>query len=318
MSVLAKIEPKALAVVEPVIQGELVFSDEKVELIKKNICATATQPEFDLFLSVCQRLRLDPLAKQIYWMKDKAGRVSTITAADGFRLIAQRTGEYEGQTAPQWCGPDGVWRDVWLGTGQPFAARVGVHRKGFREPLYAVARFSSYSKGTGQWPAMGDVMIAKCAEVLALRRAFPNELSGVYAIEEMEQAGFSTKEHDTAPAALSAVLATPDAERKERSEAQQTKLNLDTALANDWIKMIDKFADANEFERWCHYHGFVLRGIHTNAKSRVWTALRHAAERMGIAESLIGPMVTAAPPQYDECDDDGVVNGEVMEGEAAQ
>ena len=175
------------------------YLTEKAALVRELYAPGTSDLEFEHFVEVCATRGLNPLAKQIYcvmrWDGKQKREVPTIqTSIDGYRLIAQRTGQYRGQVGPQWCGADGVWREVWLETQPPAAARVGVIREGFAEPLYGVARWSSYVQTTKDgnpakfWAQMPDVMLAKVAESLALRKAFPEELSGLYTTEEMGQA----------------------------------------------------------------------------------------------------------------------------------
>ncbi len=165
-------------------------TEENIQLLKTTLTGAGTvltDNELRLFLYQAKQTGLDPLAKQIYVMKS-GGKLTFMTSIDGQRLVAQRTGQYEGQVGPQWCGKDGNWRDVWLADESPAAARVGVYRTGFREPVYGVATWKSYAKPNSQtWRQLGDVMLAKCAEALAFRKGFPQELSGIYTSEEMDQ-----------------------------------------------------------------------------------------------------------------------------------
>lgn len=172
---------------------------DEARLIREQLAPKASDAEIRVFLALCQRLDLDPFARQIYLVgrwDSRAGReiFAPQVSIDGFRLVAQRTGEYAGQAGPEWCAADGVWRDVWLSDAPPAAARVGVYRKGWAAPLYRVALWSEFQqtkkdgKPSGLWAKMPSVMLAKCAEMQALRAAFPNELSGVYGVEELAQA----------------------------------------------------------------------------------------------------------------------------------
>lgn len=151
-----------------------------------------TQPELAMFLHYCQRTGLDPFARQIHMVR-RDGRQVIQTGIDGLRLIARRAadqnGEGIGYDPTQWCGPDGQWRDVWLEKGPPAAARVIVRRNG--HPFDAVALFDAYAgrRKDGNlnrmWTQQGAHMIAKCAEALALRKAFPQDLSGLYTTDEI-------------------------------------------------------------------------------------------------------------------------------------
>ncbi|MFD5599210.1 recombinase RecT [Leucobacter sp. NPDC058333] len=161
----------------------------------------------EAFLMQCERTQLDPTARQIY-AAEMGGKWTVLISIDGFRLIADRTGLYRGKKPTEWCGEDGVWKDVWLSSEPPAAARVAVMREGFSEPLVAVATYAGYCprdnktkelRPSGQWLNNPSNQLAKCTEMLALRQAFPNELSGLYGTEEMQQAGASAPARAASP-----------------------------------------------------------------------------------------------------------------------
>ena len=207
------------------------FDANGIALIKRTICRDATDDQLALFVRVCRRTGLDPFARQIYAVI-RRGEMAIQTSVDGFRLIADRSGQYAGQRGPEWCGADGVWRDVWLDSVPPAAARVWVLRHDFAEPLGAVARWESYVSQTNRmWRSMPDLMLAKCAECLALRRAFPAEMSGIYAAEEMDQAG-------PAPTARAEPVGMPDELRDEVDRLHGILADLDPSFGSRSIDHI--------------------------------------------------------------------------------
>ncbi len=188
-----------------------IYSQEQLELVKRTICVGATDDEFQLFMGVCQRTGLDPFTRQLhavkrYDFKQKREVMAIQIGIDGFRLIAQRTGEVNGQDGPYWCGPDGVWKELWTGDGPPYAAKMNVYRKGSDRPFTGIAKYSQFVAKTKDgrpnhiWQTMPDHMIAKVAEAHALRKAFPMELSGLYEAAEMREDGEIGKASPSKPA----------------------------------------------------------------------------------------------------------------------
>jgi phage recombination protein Bet len=162
-----------------------LWTPEQAQLISTTIAPGCSNDELRLFAYACQRTGLDPFSKQIYAIK-RGGKMTIQAGIDGLRSIAERTGQLDGSET-HWCGEDGVWTDVWLAAKPPAAAKTIIHRKGASHPFVGCARFADYNAGQGLWSKMPSVMIAKCSEAQALRRAFPADLSGVYSTDEMDQ-----------------------------------------------------------------------------------------------------------------------------------
>lgn len=285
------------------------YTREQIDLLKRTLAKDASDDEFALFFSTCERLGMDPFARQAFlvkrWNTDLRCYVAqTQISVDGFRVVAERTGRYEGQTAPQWCGEDGEWRDVWLAKEPPAAARVGVYRAGHREPVYGIARYASFvqTKKEGgpnrMWATMPDIMLAKCAESQALRKAFPQVLSGVYSEEEMEQA-------DSPPQIASGIDVDYVTERQEAQAAAKNEARrLADSIISDVIPHLKMSADV---ERFCHFNGWEMTRMESSAKTRVWNALRKqlAAQSITIPVNDLREMIASAPEpmQAEEIDE---------------
>jgi phage recombination protein Bet len=203
----------------------LTMNEEQVQLLKDTIAKGATDAELRLFIEVCRAKRLDPFSRQIYaikrWdSKEKKDIMVYQTAIDGFRTIAERTGEYRGQGETEWCDQDGNWFKVWLRDHPPAAAKATVYRAG-REPMIRIALYREYcqrtreKEPTSMWANMPANQLAKCAEAAAFRAAFPEDLSGIYVKEEMDQAD------NDAPAPLPAHNGSLPAGLTRRSPAPQ-------------------------------------------------------------------------------------------------
>ena len=141
---------------------------------------------------------------------------SVQVSIDGLRAIAERTGLYAGQDEPEFVdGPEGP-------TGLPVACKVRVYRKDWTRPAVGIAYWAeavqvSRDKTTGKerpsamWARMPRLMLAKVAEALALRKAFPEDTSGLYTGDEIQEASESAEEARRLPAPSMRALAAPPA-----------------------------------------------------------------------------------------------------------
>lgn len=178
----------------------ITWTVDQVDLIKRTIAVGATHDELQLFLNQAKRTGLDPLSRQIHFVKRK-DKGTIQTAIDGYRLIADRTGKYAGND--DYLFDEGLpqYTHMMSQRGNPTTATSTVYKMidGVRTGFTATAGWAEYFPGEAQgfmWKKMPYLMIGKCAEALALRKAFPAELSGVYTNEEMMQADMDSP-HDT-------------------------------------------------------------------------------------------------------------------------
>jgi phage recombination protein Bet len=183
------------------------YTQEQIDLVKRTVARGASNDELSLFLHIAKRTGLDPFARQIYAIKRRENvdgqwveRMSTQTGIDGFRVVADRTGCYSPGREPTFCydndgrllsatayvkkrTPDGTWHEI--------AATAHWHE------YVALKRDGT---PTRMWAEKPHVMLSKCSEAVALRKAFPMDLSGVYTSDEMRH-GAEDAEFEEKPAA---------------------------------------------------------------------------------------------------------------------
>lgn len=195
------------------------FTGRQLDLIRRTVAADCNPPEFDLFVAVAQRAGLDPFRRQISAIvfnkkNPEKRRMSIITGIDGLRSIAARSLRYRpDEDEPEFEYDAALKSDTNPAGLVKARVRVYIRDEGSKEwrPVSGVAYWEEFAPlseewaddpqtgrrrptgrmtldKSGNWARMPRVMLAKCAEAQALRKAFPEDLSGLYEGSELDQA----------------------------------------------------------------------------------------------------------------------------------
>lgn len=219
-----------------VLAKEFEMTESQLNTIINTIAKGATVSELKLFLYVAKKSGLDPFTRQIHFVKRKSKQADgsyketgTIqTGIDGYRAIAERSGTLAGIDDVVYDSED---------KNHPEKASVTVYKivNGNTVKFTASARWNEYfqknfktGEAAGLWAKMPYLMLGKCAEALALRKAFPNDLSGLYTNEEMAQADYE-----------SAPVKTEIVEAVGHQESNLIQNNTSKALFAEWTKYVD-------------------------------------------------------------------------------
>jgi phage recombination protein Bet len=189
---------------------EAFLSPKDKELLKSGMLKEFSEQDQDMFFHYCEKTQLDPFTRQIYATSrgtenddgSRGGKqLVMVTGISGFLWVAERTGQYDGDDAPQWCGIDGQWLDVWTDVNvPPSACRVTTNRKDRNHPSVAVVNWKSVAQSkkkwvngkptneweyTAFWRKSGPGQLAKCALAASLRKLFPSPLANIYSDDEI-------------------------------------------------------------------------------------------------------------------------------------
>jgi hypothetical protein len=152
----------------------------KAQLMPKG----SSDSELALYLGAARHMKLSPWAEQILSIRFENGTpAKPYVTYRGLIAIARRSGLMEGWAGPPQFTADGkTWTEVWLSDKPPAVCKVGVYRKGDREPSWGIARWDTWAQYTFKngkkvlrdiWEKKPDHMLMKQARRIALISAFP-------------------------------------------------------------------------------------------------------------------------------------------------
>lgn len=230
------------------------FTQQELDAFRSEYAKGATDAQFDLFISECEARDLRPGSHLVFQLRsarekdpDTGANIYVkkpfwITTIAALRLIAQRTGQYAGQAPEEYIylddgGNPSISSEIPLPSKvkgvpeEPWVVKSRVFRKGFEQPMVGIARFEAYAgivtpkDGSAPylnetWRKRGPEQLAKCAEALALRKAFPEELGKLYLAEEIRS---EEEEQPTAVTPASVVPLPPSAPPVNQVPAQPTE-----------------------------------------------------------------------------------------------
>jgi phage recombination protein Bet len=218
-----------------------IFNDDFEKTLRETYCNGLTDSEFEIYKHVLKRTGLDPFRNQIYALKRKdknLGQKMTIqTGIDGFRLIAERTEKYAPGREPTYA---------YDAQGKIVSATAYIKKlvAGTWHEVSATAFWNEYvqksfdGKPTTFWLKMPHGQLAKCAEALALRKAFPSDFSGIYSTEEMAQADNGIIE---AEVSKSVEIKASNEVEKVLSEEDISQEIVDIYIDKNWRETKDSF-----------------------------------------------------------------------------
>ena len=203
------------------------YNDETMlNTLRETVCKGATIPQFRMFIEVCKGTGLNPFLKEIWFVPG----VGVMAGRDGYLRVANEHPMFDGMDTT-------VERDA---KNIPIKATCSVWRKDRSHPIKCEAYFSEYKKQSQIWDKYPSAMLAKVAEVLALKRSF--SINGVVTEEEIgEQEPTRAEKVQAAKQVGAAKLATMQGEVHQAEFVEQPEMA--EAPAKISFKALESFKD---------------------------------------------------------------------------
>ena len=180
-------------------KNEIIEKDtnlqSKLDLIKRTVAKGATNDEFQMFMHRANIYQLDPILKEIWFIKyDDKSAPNIMTSRDGYLAIANRNEHFDGMISDVVHEndefekmPDGAVKHKY--TCKDRGKIIGAYALGYRDdrkmPIYTFAPYLEYKKNSNTWNQYPSAMILKVSEAMMLKRLF--SISGLVTREEIDE-----------------------------------------------------------------------------------------------------------------------------------